>query len=74
MTGHDAEALIRRLVDDAMNGNDLDVLDQLASPRLAPKLRRAFQQFRTAFPDWHQELVEVIAGDDATLGQLGSLT
>jgi hypothetical protein len=38
MTDHDAEALIRRVVDDAMNGDDLDVLDQLASPQAAPGL------------------------------------
>jgi steroid delta-isomerase-like uncharacterized protein len=69
MTGHDAEALVRRLVDEAMNGNDLEVLDQLASARLAPKLRRAFQQFRSAFPDWHQEVVEVIADGDAIVAR-----
>ena len=61
----DAETLVRRLVDDAMNGRDLDVLDELCSPRLAPELRRAFEQFREAFPDWHQDLVEVIANGDA---------
>jgi predicted ester cyclase len=61
----DAETLVRRLVDEAMNGRDLDVLDELCSPRLAPKLRRAFEQFRAAFPDWHQDLVEVITNGDA---------
>jgi len=60
----DPRELVRRLVAEAMNGRDLDVLDDLCGDQLAPKLGRAFDQFRTAFPDWHQEIVELIAGDD----------
>jgi predicted ester cyclase len=60
------KALVRRLVDEVMNGNNLEVLDQLCSPQLAPKLRTAFIQFRGAFPDWHQELIELVA-EDATV-------
>jgi predicted ester cyclase len=52
--------VVRRLVDDVMNGGDLDVLDELCEPRLAPKLRTAFAEFRAAFPDWHQEVMEVV--------------
>jgi predicted ester cyclase len=53
--------LVNDLVDDVINGNNLDRLGQLCSPRLAPKLREAFSQFRAAFPDWHQELVETVS-------------
>ncbi len=60
----DPKRLVHRLVDDAMNGNDLDVLDDICTERLAPKLRLAFQQFRGAFPDWHQEIVELVAEGD----------
>ncbi len=52
--------LVLRLVDEAMNGRDLDVLDELCTSALAPKLRRAFVEFRTAFPDWHQDVREVV--------------
>lgn len=64
MTEH--RALVRRLVDEVMNGNHLEALDELCSPKLAPKLRTAFTQFRDAFPDWHQELLELVA-DDSTV-------
>jgi ketosteroid isomerase-like protein len=57
----DHKALVRLLVDEAMNGNNLEALDELCSPKLAPKLRAAFTQFRGAFPDWHQELLELVA-------------
>jgi predicted ester cyclase len=60
------KALVRRLVDEVMNGNHLEVLDQLCSAQLASKLRTAFTQFRDAFPDWHQELIELLA-EDATV-------
>ena len=56
----DAKQLVRRLVDDVMNSGAVDVLDELCDPRLAPKLRTAFEQFRAAFPDWHQEIVELV--------------
>ena len=62
----DRKALVRQLVDEVMNDNNLDVLDQLCSAQLAPKLRTAFTLFRDAFPDWHQELIELVA-EDATV-------
>jgi hypothetical protein len=63
------KALVRRLVDEVMNGGDLDLLDDIAAPKLAPKLRRAFGEFRTAFPDWHQELVEIVAEDHTVVAR-----
>jgi steroid delta-isomerase-like uncharacterized protein len=60
------KAVVRRLVDEVINGADLDLLDEIAVAKLAPKLRRAFSEFRAAFPDWHQELVEIVA-EDATV-------
>ena len=63
------KALVRRLVDEVINGRDLDVLDAVATPELAPKLRRAFGEFRAAFPDWQQELVEVVAEDTTVVAR-----
>jgi predicted ester cyclase len=55
------KALVRRLVDDVINANNPDALDEIATPALARTLRRAFHQFRAAFPDWHQDIVELVA-------------
>ena len=52
--------LVQRLIDDVMNGRDLDLLDELCIPALASKLRTAFSTFREAFPDWHQEALEFV--------------
>jgi hypothetical protein len=76
MTRH--KERVRRLVDEVMNGNHLAVLDELCAPKLAPKLRLAFTQFRNAFPDWGLEdtwtRMRRLAGHDAALGELGSLS
>lgn len=65
----DGKALVRRLVDKAMNGNDLKILDDLCSAALAPKLRFAFTQFRAAFPDWRQEIHELVAEGDTVVAR-----
>jgi steroid delta-isomerase-like uncharacterized protein len=57
----DHKAVVTRLVEDVMNGRNLDLLDELCTAQLAPKLRVAFGQFVEAFPDWRQELVELVA-------------
>jgi steroid delta-isomerase-like uncharacterized protein len=61
--------LVRRLVDDAINPNHLELLDELCTPRLAPQLRTAFEQFRTAFPDWHQEIVQLVEERDTVVAR-----
>ncbi len=52
--------VVRRLVADVINAQHLEVLDEVCAPQLAPKLRRAFTEFRAAFPDWHQEIIELV--------------
>jgi ketosteroid isomerase-like protein len=62
--------LVRRLVDDVINGGDLDLLDELCAPSLAPKLRRAFGEFRSAFPDWHQEVRELVTDGHTVVARM----
>jgi predicted ester cyclase len=57
------KALVRRLVE-AINRNDLEAVDELFSPELAKVARRSFTDFRSAFPDWHQEITDLIAEGD----------
>lgn len=44
-----------------INEEDLGVLDEICTPRLARKLRAWFAPFRAAFPDWRQEIVQLVA-------------
>jgi ketosteroid isomerase-like protein len=52
--------LVQRVIDDVLNGRNLDLLDELCTPPLARKLREAFSTFRDAFPDWQQEALEYV--------------
>jgi len=52
--------VVRRVIDDVMNGRDLDLLDELCIPALASTLRTASSTLREAFPDWHQEALEFV--------------
>ena len=63
-------ALVGRLVDEVMNDDRVDVLDELCSPRLVPKLRMAFHQFRSAFPDWHQQLLETVTDGETVVARM----
>jgi predicted ester cyclase len=58
------KALVRRLVDEVINQRRFDLLDDLCVPALARRFRRAFTEFQAAFPDWHQEIVELVSERD----------
>jgi steroid delta-isomerase-like uncharacterized protein len=56
--------LVRRLVQEGVNGRDLDVLDEVAGGELADAARRWIGPFREAFPDFEMQVVDLIAEDD----------
>jgi predicted ester cyclase len=64
-----AKSLVRRLVEEVMNGGRLDVIDELYAPQLAPAARRWIEPFRESFPDVHMEIVELIAEDERVVGR-----
>ncbi len=58
------KAVVRRLVDEVLNGGRLEVVDELYAPRLAAVARRWIAPFRASFPDMRMEVVDLIAEDD----------
>ena len=56
----DKKSMVHRMVE-AINANDLDVIDELFVPKLARPTKRSFTSFHAAFPDWRMELVELVA-------------
>jgi predicted ester cyclase len=51
-------------VDEVINQRQLELLDELCTPSLARRLRRAFSEFLDGFPDWRQEIVDLVAEGD----------
>jgi predicted ester cyclase len=58
------KALVRLLVDTVINGGKLDLVEELFAPELAEPVRQAFTSFRAAFPDWREEIVDMVAEGD----------
>ena len=63
------KAVVRRLVNEILNGGHLEVIDELYAPELAPAARRWIAPFRASFPDVHMEIVELIAEGDKVVGR-----
>ena len=58
------KALVRRLIDEVMNGGRLQVLSELYSADMAAAARRWIGPFREAFPDVHMKIVTLVAEGD----------
>jgi predicted ester cyclase len=61
--------LVRRLVDDAINNDNTSVLDELCTRHFAAELREWFAPFRVGFPDWRQEIKELLAEGDTVVAR-----
>lgn len=63
------KAIVRRLIDAVMNGGQLDVIEAIYAPRLAEPARRWITPFRASFPDFHMDIVELVAEGDTVVGR-----
>jgi predicted ester cyclase len=68
MSAEENKAMLRRLVD-AHNTGNMDVFDELFAPELAGQVKQEYAAFRSAFPDWREEIVDVVAEEDAVAGR-----
>lgn len=61
MTAEQNKLLVRRLVEEAVNPGNLDVLDELAQGAMAVAARRWIGPFRDSFPDFRMEILDLVA-------------
>ena len=61
--------LIRRLVDTAIDDDDIAVVDEVCTGRLATELRGWFAPFRAGFSDWRREIIELVAERDTVVAR-----
>jgi predicted ester cyclase len=50
-------------------GVEESTVDELFAPRAARRVKRLFAEFRIAFPDWQEEIVQLVAEGDAVAGR-----
>jgi predicted ester cyclase len=62
------KAMVRRMVE-AINANDLGIIDELFAPMLASPTKRSLTAFRAAFPDWRMEIAELVAEGNTVVGR-----
>ncbi len=65
----DRKTIVRRFVDEAVNGGRDDVVDELFAAELTATARDWFGAFRASFPDMRMELVELVAEDDTVVAR-----
>ena len=65
----DNKAMVRRMVRAINEGEEAAVVEKLFAPRAARRVGRLFAEFRSAFPDWHEEVVQLVAEGDAVAGR-----
>ena len=61
MTPEQNKLLIRRLVQEAANPGNPEVLDEIAEGEFAEAARRWIGPFRASFPDFTMEIVDLVA-------------
>jgi predicted ester cyclase len=59
--------LVHRLVE-IVNERNLDSIDEVATGQIASEARRWIGPFRDSFPDFHMEVIDVIADDEKVMG------
>jgi predicted ester cyclase len=63
------KAMVRRLVE-SINAGDIDAtVDELFAPRSAQRVKRLFAEFYAAFPDWREEIIELVAEGNTVAGR-----
>jgi len=50
-------------------GEEYAAVEELFTPRVARRVKRLFAEFRSAFPDWHEEIVELVAEGSTVAGR-----
>jgi predicted ester cyclase len=58
------KAVVRRLVDEVLNGGRLDVIDELYASELAAEARAWIAPFLASFPDTRMEIIDLVAEGD----------
>lgn len=64
----DNKAMVRRMVE-AINADNMELMDDLFVHKLARPTKRSFTAFRAAFPDWRMEIAELVAEGNMVVGR-----
>jgi predicted ester cyclase len=69
MSAPDAKQVVARMIDEVLNGGQLEVIDEIYAPEMAAAARNWIEPFRVAFPDVRMETVELVAEGERVVGR-----
>jgi steroid delta-isomerase-like uncharacterized protein len=61
--------LVRRLVDEVVNADDVSVLGEIYTEPMARAAARWIEPFRRSFPDFRMEIVQLVAEADTVVAR-----
>src|SRR5215211_1142291 len=61
--------MVRSMVEAINAGDEGIFVEKTFAPRAARRVKRLFAEFRSAFPDWHEEIVELVAEGNTVAGR-----
>ena len=61
--------MVRRMVEAINEGTEAAFVGEAFTPRVALRVGRLFAEFRSAFPDWREEIVQLVAEGDTVAGR-----
>jgi predicted ester cyclase len=65
----ESKAMVRPMVEGINSGEIEPTVDELFAPRAARRVKRLFTEFYTAFPDWREEIVELVTEGNTVAGR-----
>ena len=65
----DRKAVVRRFVEEAVNGDHDELIGELFAPEMEESAREWFGAFRASFPDVHMDVVQLVAEGDTVVGR-----
>jgi predicted ester cyclase len=63
------KAMVRRLVEAINAEEEGAAVEELFTSRAARQAKSLFAEFRSAFPGWHEEIVELVAEGNKVAGR-----
>ena len=69
MTLEANKELVRRYIEEVLNGGDLGLIDDLFAPPLNEQVRQVATFYRSAFPDMHETIHDLVAEGDTVMAR-----
>jgi len=63
------KALVRRYIEQVLNGGELDLIDELFASPLNEQVRKVATIYRSAFPDMHETIHDLVAEGDTVMAR-----